>query len=166
MNNKLAQPSDVICINILVPRAGVRSCLVSLSTAIEALAEQYSISKANWVFNGQVLDPKSTLGLHGIQNNDAVVLVPVNGAADRWMRVTREADAFSDTVQFAIGKESRMDFLRIKDLRASRLECRPRAFRKFTANQSQTDTPDVIRYATIIGETPSELSCNPLPVCW
>jgi hypothetical protein len=127
------------------------------------------MSNTNWVFNGQVLDPKETLGLYGIKNNDAIVLVPMNGAAsaaDRWMRVTREADAFSDTVQFAIGKESHADFLRLKDLRMNRLECRPRAFRKLIANHLQTDTPEVIRYTTIIGETISDLSCNPLPICW
>jgi hypothetical protein len=142
---------------------------VPISTTIEALAAQCSLSNPQCIFNGQILDPNSTFKQSGIKDNDSIVFVSGNGArdaADRWMRMTREGDMFSDTVQFAIRKESRADFLRLKDLRVNRLECRPRAFRKFMANHMDADTPEVIRFATFIGEAPSELSCNPLPVCW
>jgi hypothetical protein len=138
---------------------------VSAATTIQALMAQYSMLDRNCVFNAQILDPQGTLEFYGIKNNDAIVFVPVN-VENQWMRLTREVDAFSDTIHFAISKDSRADFLRLKDLHAIQLESRPRALRKFMANCIQANTRDVIRFATIIGEIPSELSCDPLPVCW
>jgi hypothetical protein len=161
--------SASISINVIIPRVGIRGCCVSSSMTIASLASHCSRRDYHFIFNGELLDGSRTLDFYSITNHDAIVAVPANGpraTADHWMRATRDSDAFMETIQFATNRTSRADFLRLKDLRANRLECRPRAFRKMMANSAQATAPDVNQFATVVDGPPSELPCGPLPVCW
>jgi hypothetical protein len=164
----MSEGMPVICITIIAPRVGVRRCRVSASSTVCSLSKQCCLpGESDFIFNGELLEGRHTLGFYGIQNDDALVAVPVNGpplAASHWMRATRDYDGFLEAIHFSMNDESRLAFLRLKDLRAKRLECRPRAFRKFGA--WHTDASDARKGQTIVAETPSVLPCSPLPVCW
>jgi hypothetical protein len=137
---------------------------------IGALAAHCCPTESEFIFEGELLDRRRTLDCYNIKNNDAVVAIPVNRSdtvANHWMRVTRDSDSFMESIQFAIHHESHTNFLRLKDLRAQKLEFRPRAFRKMMVSRVQGCPPDQKRrLTTIVGCTPPEVPCTPLPVCW
>jgi hypothetical protein len=161
--------SEMISISVVTPRMGIRSFFVSKSMTIRNLATQCHISETGLIFNGEFLDPKLTLEFYNLQNNDAIVAIPPNerqGTIDHWKRVTRDSENFMESVQFAVRKESRVGFLRLRDLRAAKMECRPRAFRRFLANQKPLENGHPLEFPTVIAEAPTEIPSSPLPVSW
>jgi hypothetical protein len=123
------------------------------------------------IFNGQLLDDNCTLDFYNIQPNDSIVALPSSPAAsaqvERWMRITRDADAFSDCVRSLINEKSRSEVLRLQDLRAMRLESRPRVYRRICAAECNTSTMSTgTVHPTVIPRKENEASNKPLPVYW
>jgi hypothetical protein len=133
------------------------------------LARKCHISGTRLIFNGEFLNPDFTLEFYNLQNNDAIVAIPPaeqDGTIAHWMRVTRDSESFMESIQFAMTKESKMGFLRLRDLKAARIEFRPRVFRRLLTNQKPIETGHSLLFPTVIEDAPTEISSSPLPVCW
>jgi hypothetical protein len=64
---------------------------------------------------------------------------------------------------------SRRETQRIQDIRAMRLECRPRQYRRFMASflpSIDVNSSSKKEKPTIISDPPMDLSCDPLPACY
>jgi hypothetical protein len=160
---------NIISINIVTPRMGVRRVLIPRSMTIGSLASHSRLGEGGLIFNGEILDPQQTVESYNLHNDDAIVAIPANapeGTIMRWIHTTRDSEDFMESVQFAVGKNSRDGFLRLRDLRAARLESRPRAFRKFLARHKTVEERPPQCFPTVLSDPPSEPSALPLPKCW
>jgi hypothetical protein len=164
-------PSSIdepISVNVLIPRNRVRVFSLLRSSNIALL--KTALPNMDFIFNGQLLEDNCTLDFYNIQPNDSIVALPSNpgtGQVERWMRITRDADAFSDCVRSLVSKKSRSESLRLHDLRAMRIESRPRVYRRLC--EAERNAPMLSSgktCPTVVPGREKEVSTAPLPMCW
>jgi hypothetical protein len=167
-----ALPIDPVSIHIVVPRLCVKTVCAPRKARIGSLKSFLPNSDAEFVFKGQLLNERNTIDFYNLKSNDSIVAIP--GKADRfitehWITVTKDSDTFSDSVKMIVNRESRDEYLRLRDLRAMRAEMRPRTFRRIghqkVGIRARVATESQI-VATVVCPESSNLSENPLPVCW
>jgi hypothetical protein len=161
-------PEESISINVLFPQYRIRVISVTRSSTIAFLKE--SLGDSELVFNGQVLSPDQTVGFYGIQPNDSVVVIPIEPGQKeiaRWVRITRDSEAFDDAVRSLANRVSRTESFRLNDLYAFRLEAHPRMFRRICrAWRCPEASTQVGKFPTQVPLGSPMLSEQPLPICW
>jgi hypothetical protein len=159
-----------ISINILIPGCRVCTASVLRSSSIRALKE--SILNADLIFNGQILSDTQTIHFYGIQPNDSLVVLlsgPRPAEVSRWLQITHDLDTFTNFVQSMMSPSSRMEFLRLQDLRGIKRESRPRCLTKLCYQEMFLQSACSSRAGIFPMEIPphtTAVSDTPLPVCW
>jgi hypothetical protein len=159
---------EPISINILIPRYRLKIFSVLPSTSIAEL--KTALPKAELIFNGQILNDAHTIAFYNIQQNASLVAIPTQAQpndAAKWMKLTLDSDMFDDSIRSLLNHSSRKETLRLQDLRALKLESRPRSFRRMCCDWKHYDfhsRTDPMR--TVIPSISNEPSEGALPVCW
>jgi hypothetical protein len=163
-----SEVEDRITISILIPHYRLQMIHVFRSSTIRALRK--SLNDSSLIFNGQLLDDDFTIEFYGVQSNDAIVAIPSKPERKetmRWMKITRDSDVFDETVRSLASRTSRPESFRLHDLRAFRLESRPRAFRKLCRDWQESGSPaKVEKIPTQMPVGSSTIPEEPLPICW
>jgi hypothetical protein len=131
----LLEADDVassIVLHIIVPQCCVTPVLVSGQALIGSIDSQFP--GRSFLYNGELLQHHRTFASYGIHSSDSIVAVASDGTKavyDRWVMITRESDTFDEMVRAVVNQESRNENLRLHDIRALRLESRPRTYARF-----------------------------------
>jgi hypothetical protein len=159
---------EPISINILIPRYRLKTFSVLPSTSIGEF--KTALPNSDLIFNGQILNDAHTIAFYNIQQNASLVAIPTqphpNDAA-KWIKLTLDTDTFDDSIRSMLNRSSRKETLRLQDLRAAKLESRPRSFRKFCHDWMRYDfVPRTEEAQTVVPSRSNEPSEEALPVCW
>jgi hypothetical protein len=98
-----------------------------------------------FVYHGELLENHRTFASYGIHSSDSVIALVADGstAADRrWATITSASDTFDEMVRSIMNPTSRMENLRIRDIRALRLESRPRTYARFLQSFESPIAPE------------------------
>jgi hypothetical protein len=120
-----------------------------------------------FVFKGQLLNEANTIDFYKLKSSDSIVAIPAHSdpcIAERWIAITRDCDAFSDSIKALINPGARQELLRLRDMRIATIEGRRRTFCRISSEQKCADLSHGDR--TVVTDKPETLSAEPLPVCW
>jgi hypothetical protein len=125
---------------------------------------------ATFVCNGVHLLDKETFAFYGLRSRDIIVALPCtpdNRDVPKWIALTHDSDAFSDRIACIINQDVSREAGRLRDFQLTRMERRPRTFRKLVANSGRSSPPlRSTRETTVIADPPDSPSSDPLPVGW
>jgi hypothetical protein len=143
---------------------------VSPTARVSYLRSLIRDSTSSFVYNGVLLNDAMTFSFYRIRELETIVVVPIPTEIEKWAQLTQDADAFQERIQFILNEETARETARIRDLMLTKLERRPRPFRRLCASldswpsrsPSPTDgNPLQIHYPRADGP-----SCDPLPAAW
>jgi hypothetical protein len=156
----------MIPIKICFPHHGVISINVPLSAVVGSLNPRYP--GRDFIFNGERLNSNNTFGFYGIQANDIVIGLPNElpfGTTERWLAMTKDAESLLEKARLTATSAGRMEASRIRDIRALKLEMRPRRFRKCFQSILPMITGNALsNFTTVIPDPPHEVSTQALPM--
>ncbi len=108
--------SDII-INIVVPRKCVRVVAVNRTQRIAFLNRLFPNEKREYIYNGQMLNENHTMKFYNLKSHDSIVALPacsdLNTAKTTWIRLTRDNESFSESVNTSISKRNRGEYARL-----------------------------------------------------
>jgi hypothetical protein len=110
--------SGSVTLQILIQRVCVTCVLAPRCATISPLKSLLLNPDANLIFNGILLSDENTVEFYRLHIN-------------HWMMATREAGAFSDSINSIPTPDSRNEMARLRDQVTIRCEVRPRMGRRF-----------------------------------
>jgi hypothetical protein len=161
---------DSLILNVVVPQCCVAPICVSPSFPLGSIQEHFP--GRCFIYRGQLLDENQTFAFYGMKSKDSMVALPANRSevmTERWATITRDSETFYDMIQSLMEAPSRSETLRIQDLRAMRLESRPRQYRRFLTSFAPSIDLAVAPMkseATVIPKPPEDVSTEALPDPW
>jgi hypothetical protein len=129
------------------------------------------------IFHGQMLNENYPIGFYNVQQNDSVIALPRGcpSAAVPWFGLTNEFDKFVGKMRALMNHGTRNELIRLHDVHSSRLEMRPRSWRRLRREMREREKANgaedgrVIRAgseATSIPAVATSVSDTPLPTWW
>jgi hypothetical protein len=164
------QPSDFLHLNVVLPHICVTPVSLSGQSLVRIIQDRFP--GRIFIYRGQVLDVNRPFSFYGMQPKDSVVAIASDSERTRleqWLSTTSDFDTFGDMIHSLMEQTSRRETQRIQDIRAMRLECRPRQYRRFMASflpSIDVSSSSKKGKPTIIPDAPLDLSCDPLPPCY
>jgi hypothetical protein len=156
---------ETIQINLVFPGTGIRRMSVRKVDQVSVLSAALQRFDCDLVHKGQVVDRQLTFQCYNVQNGDSiVVLTQAAPTRDRWLRITTDDDDFDLMMQSAANIKCRSEFLRLRDIRRTRMESNPTKFRRIC-----TRIPNIIdgirapSVETVIPDPATEMRDDPLP---
>jgi hypothetical protein len=146
--------------------------MVDLGAQISVLRSIWPTTEMRWVFNGTELNETLTFEFYGIREWDPIIAIPIDrgdsvAITNRWISLTRDSDVVLESIRAASDPKTCGEVARLRDLRLSRGEARPKRTVKIledyfcpigtTASCAGTETS---------WEPPAEPSVKALPVLW
>jgi hypothetical protein len=125
-----------------------------------------------FIFKGQLLNERNTIEFYRLKSNDSIVAIPGHSdpcLAQRWITITRDCDAFSDSIKLLINPGARRELLRLLDMRTARIERPRRTFGRIVAEKVCADrsVAGISRDTmNVVTDKADMISADPLPVCW
>jgi hypothetical protein len=124
-----------------------------------------------FIFNGAILTPRISFASCGVRTNDTVVgLIDRGGTLGevrQWVESTKKGDAFDEMIRSVMNIPTRPEVMRLRDFALMKAEMRPRqirrAMKKYAGDRQPAGVSDV-NTKSVIGEVPTELSTERLPV--
>jgi hypothetical protein len=160
---------DRITLNIMVPRVALRKVTVSRDTPISSLRAYFPNSDIDFLCKGEPLSPDRPLGFYQLRDQDTIVGIPTNAetsTANHWMALTRDSDAFAESVRMNMTRELNPEIRRLYDLRNTRIELHPRKFLRRCHNFAPIRGPERPSAPLVVTEKTETASTEPLPVWW
>lgn len=171
-----AEPTNQeLCVFVWVPNHYTGAVKVRKSDMCGTLKRFCGHDDATIFHNGQPLDSNSTFGDYNINQRDHILII--NNAdkrcheINRWMNVNRDSDDFNSMVRSVMNQKNHREVLRRMDNSISKMEVKPRSFRKMIARYTTTmeaapPPKNLPQHETIILPRPDAISEDPLPVPW
>jgi hypothetical protein len=171
----ISTPSVVlepISVHIIVHWVCVKTVSTVPTANIASLKVLFPDCDTDFVFHGQLLNGKRTFDFYQLRSNDSIVAIPAKAdpkITEPWITITRDDDTFSDSIRMLVNPKAKSESMRLRDLRATRLENRPRVFRKFCHEglklrpESEARSPDS---QIVIPKEAKDISNESLPICW
>jgi hypothetical protein len=123
-------------------------------------------------FSCEILLETMTLEFYHIQNGDSIIVLPEtissqSGVLQTWILMSRDFEAFDERIRSILNRGTAKEAARLRDLRFTALESRPKQYHKFCSNFLQ-DYPigRPIQTRVVIPERPTAPSVEALPVLW
>lgn len=158
-------------LSVCCPRQPIRVILARLSEKINALYILWPGTKRRFICNGMELNGERTFASYGIRTGDAIVAIPDENKAKsltiaQWLSVTSDSERFNEHVSLLLNPNTYAEVVRLRDLRATRMESRMRSFRSTCVPPPPTDQCEVLK-DVLVDYTPSLApQISPMPVCW
>jgi hypothetical protein len=159
-------------ISLCIPQEYVRIVQVSLSSTVSELQRFWPNSPKHFIFKGAMLLETLTLALCGVENGDSIIALPQTtssefGVVQAWMSASRDVEGLNYSVRSLVNPATMQEAARLRDLRLTALESRPRAYRKFCRNFLQECPIETQSHKTVVSsERPSAPSTAALPAPW
>ena len=159
---------------VYYPNNWVYRANVLRSASIRDLRVLLPDQSVEFILHGTKLTDSSTFAFCGIKNNDILFVIknsPNSVLDQKWINMTRESDVLNDRFSCILNPKTTSEAIRLRDMQLSRLERKPRAYRKLCAaalnidGKSSFGTDDSKPF--IIPKTKLEKPMStPLPVFW
>jgi hypothetical protein len=158
-------------VNLVVPRIGARTVMVSASTRIARLFECFADKDIELVYQGQILDAQNTVDTYGMKPNDCVIAIAIGvrslSARQTWINITRDSNDFAARVSACLSGSARREVVRLRDLELMRRESRPRrVVKSHMPSISEEKSGRRLGSMTSIPSSPTAISVRPLPCPW
>jgi hypothetical protein len=160
---------DRITLNLVIPQAGVKRVTVHRVAPVSSLKAFCPALDLMFLCNGEILSPDKPMGFYDLREQDAIVGWPRNAktaATNRWMALSRDADAFKEAVHFASSRNLIPESRRLNDLRNSQFELRPKQFLRRCDNVRPIAASKVPVSPSVMSDPADTASTEPLPVWW
>jgi hypothetical protein len=174
MNSRDSDPpeeeGDSLRLNIVIPMCCVTSLAVSGSALVGSIRGRFP--GRCFIYKGEHLEENRAFSSYGMQSTEPIVAVACDwprSVAQHWAEITRNSDGFYDTIRGVMNRATRLEALRMHDVRALRLETRPRHYRRYVNSSSPLKAADLSKLgqsATVIPRPAERPSIEPLPFAW
>jgi hypothetical protein len=160
-----------VSLHVYCPGRCVAKVNVRPGARIQELHRLIPGDAVTFVSNGVVLVEKQTFSFYGIRERDIIVSVPcqpTDREMAKWIDLTRDCEAFSERIASIIDQGTSREAGRIRDFQITRMERKPRTFRRLTNNCQRPLLPlrPQKAFRTILPERADGPSIEPLPVFW
>jgi hypothetical protein len=162
-----------ILLSVLIPGIQLRKVSVAPTTHLSALAHAISKTEVTLIFRGEILNFSQTFADYGMCDHDSIVAIPARDASHqihpKWLRMSQNEDYCEQVERACQAVGGRREYMRMRDLALLKTECYPRQFRKLVRARCagpslfEPESPDSL---TVVPDSPSEISTEPLPFVW
>jgi len=165
--------NQMIDCQIVVPGREVRWFAVNTGQTVNDLLNRIlpnGSQNFELIFDGQILMRQARLGFYGISKDAYLIIIPnadtYRQMATHWIDASMNDEDFNDAIKTLVS-QPKEEFDRLRDLRRTRLEERPKTFKKL-ARATVQDAPTITNDSTptVVSPTPQSISEDPLPVFW
>jgi hypothetical protein len=144
---------------------------VSLDAHIGDLREVVPDLKVKFVFNGIILNEVMKFRLYGMKDNDLIIVVDDYDSMNykrRFEAFSKYSETFTENVFNIINPHTSRETARIRDIQLSKLDRKPKSFRRVVKNQLKIMNRDVFRPLEPLNIPEKSLnpSTLPLPCFW
>jgi hypothetical protein len=159
-----------ISLHVYFPGRCVAQVSVVATAQIQELRRLPHSDSVTFVCNGVHLLDNQTFGFYDLRPKDIIVALPCtpdNRDVPKWIALTHDSDAFGERIACIINQDISREAGRLRDFQLTKMERRPRTFRKLVANAGRkSPPPGRILETTVIAPQPDSPSRDPLPVGW
>jgi hypothetical protein len=165
-------PQTKILIHIYLPGRCIAQVNVVPSLPIREIQSILRSDRVTLIFNGIVLSPSNSFDFYGIRERDFLVAVPTSpdpAFTSRWISLSQDTESFRERLECLLNQGTAMEAARLRDFQFTKIERRPRTFRKFTANcQGALDFPPAENpsHCSVVAGKGQAPSVAPLPIFW
>jgi predicted metal-binding transcription factor (methanogenesis marker protein 9) len=159
-------------ISLCIPQEYVRIVQVSLSSPVSELQRFWPNSPKHFIFKGAMLLETLTFALCGVQHGDSIIALPQttsseSGVVQAWMSASRDVEGLNYLIGSLVNPATMQEAARLRDLRLTALESRPRAYRTFCRHFLQECPIETQSHKTVVSsERPIAPSTAALPAPW
>jgi hypothetical protein len=156
---------ETVQINLVFPRTGIRRVLVRRADQVSVLSAALQRPNCDLVHRGQVIDRDCTFQCYNVRSGDSiVVLTEAAPTRERWLKLTADDEDFDLMMQSAANVKCRSEFLRLRDVRRTRMESNPGRFRRICRRiPTLIDGARTPSEETVIPDAAAEMRDDPLP---
>lgn len=155
---------------VYVPCRFVVKLNLSLSDKVSDLRRVLKIGNGQFslIFQGQLLSDSMSLDAYHIKERDTIVAIPTSKETevDKWMTITKDVDTFHEKIHFMANEQTAREAGRIRDLIMTKIERKPRSFRKLCESVQSVQRPIVPKSIDLVVDYPKldGPCCEPLPL--
>jgi len=119
------------------------------------------------MYNGIIMAGANTFSFYNVKDQSLIVAVPSSNDSN-WLRSHDVSQHIAEKVSYSSNPHTKKELCRISDLQLSKLERKPRTFRKIIsmALQKGAENDIVQKSSEYCLERPIVPSMDPLPVFW
>jgi hypothetical protein len=143
---------------------------VNPQSQISDLHHYFPSENVTFVANGIRLADSDTFQSCAIRDKDVIIAIPASAPANipRWCALSEDSEAFAEQVGFLVNQRTSREVARLRDFQMTRVDRRPRQFRRYVSNFQTAHQPFSSRPGPglSIGESASAPSVAPLPTLW
>ena len=132
-----------------------------------------NMEKIIFIYNQNILKMSCTFSFYGFQGNEIIIALPESCATtSKWYTNSIENDSLDEKIRNLINTSTAIESVRIRDLQLSKMERKPKAFRKLLTSLLVHDLSEEItdeKVPTVVPETnhlKMKISSAPLPCFW
>ena len=141
--------------------------------AIKEIQRMLKMEKIIFIYNQTILKMSRTFSFYGFKGNEIIIAIPETRATtSKWYTNSIENDSLNEKIHSLINTSTTIESVRIRDLQISKMEKKPKAFRKLLFLQRQHDLNEGFTCEstpTVVPETnhlKMKISTAPLPCFW
>jgi hypothetical protein len=163
----MASSSSLLTVIVYAPGRFAVKLPISPFAEVSELRSHINLGSSIFVWKGQLLLDRMTFAFYRICQMDVIVAVPGPVLeAEKWTKVTEEAEAFQERVHFILNAGTALELARLRDLRHLRADAQGIGLRRpttaWTGRAESPPSPPL----TIDYRAPDHPSCDPLPAEW
>lgn len=155
---------------VYVPCRFVVKLSLSLSEKVSDLRKVLKIGNDQFslIFQGQLLLDSVSLESYHIKEKDTIVAIPITSKEteiDKWLTITKDVETFHEKIHFMSNEKTTREAGRIRDLIMTKIERKPRSFRKLCQSVQSAQRPIESKSIDLVLNWPKQdgPSCEPLP---
>jgi hypothetical protein len=168
-----SEPSQKkILIHIYLPGRCIAQVNVVPGSPIRELRSVLRSDRITFLFNGILLSDSNSFDFYGIREQDFLLALPIPPEAaytSGWISLSQDTESFKERLECLLNRGTASEVARIRDQQFTKIERRPRTFRRLTASCQgglEFPPPETQSSAMVIARSDDAPSVAPLPILW
>ena len=172
MGREQSKSKEKISMVVYFPGKWVFKASVSKFASIKELKGLLPDKSVSFVYDGNLLIDSHTFSFYGIKNGDILIVIKStdnNFLNQKWIAYSKENDTFNERINSIINPQTTNEVVRLRDLQMSRIERKPKTFRKLCQTATNFETKfnnNRLLEVNISNTPPINPSTSPLPIFW